>query len=118
MGIGASAPLAWRLIPFPVGVQQGVAVGGQLIAGAQRHGVIGDMGDTGQQHLSPGLIPFADHKGQDQAPDWGKSDPHPGVSLGVTRHLGAGQMRFLGRHETPQRVEVACAHRQIVPEVQ
>ena len=76
------------------------------------------MGDTGQQQISPGLIPFADHEGQDQAPDWGKSDPHPGVSIGSTINLGAGQMRFLGMHETPQLVELAFAHLQIVPEVQ
>jgi len=76
------------------------------------------MGDTGQQHISTGLITFADHKCQDQAPDWGKSDPHTGAPIGVTIDLGAGQMYFLGMHETPQLVELAFAHMQIVPEIQ
>lgn len=116
-GIGASAPLAWRVRPCPVGVQQGVAVGGQWIAGAQWHGVICHMGDTGQQPISPGLIPCAAHTCQDQAPDWGQSAPHPGVSRGVTINRGAGQMRCLGRHDTPPRVALACAPMPIVPEV-
>ena len=52
------------------------------------------MGDTSQQQIRTGLITFADHEGQDQAPDWGKSDPHPGVPIGVAIELGAGQMRY------------------------
>ena len=42
-----------------------------------------------------GLITFADHKCQDQAPDWGKSDLHPGLPLSATINLGTRQMRFL-----------------------
>jgi hypothetical protein len=42
-----------------------VPIGRQLIAGEQGKGVIRDMGDTGQQHISPSLIPFANHEGQD-----------------------------------------------------
>ena len=81
-----------------------------------RNGVIRDMGDTGQQPSSTGLSMFADHACQDQAPDWGKSDPHPGVSIGFTLELGAGQMHFLGMHETPQLVELAFPHMQVVPQ--
>ena len=68
------------------------------------------MSDPSQQHIRTGLIPFADHEGQDHTPDRGKSDPHPGVSIGFAIELGAGQMRFLGMHETPQLVELAFAH--------
>ena len=76
------------------------------------------MGDTGQQQISTGLITFADHECQDQAPDRGKGDPHPGVPIGFAIDLGTGQMRLLGMHETPQLVELAFAHMQIVPEGQ
>ena len=100
-GIGAPAPRAWRLIPGTVGVQQGVPVGRQLIAGAPRHSVLRDLGNTGPPHISTGLITGADHDCQDQASDWGTGAPHPGVPLGVAIDLGAGQMRLLGRHETP-----------------
>jgi hypothetical protein len=39
-----------------------VPVCGQLITGEQWNEVIRDMGDTGQQQISPGLIPFANHE--------------------------------------------------------
>ena len=99
-------------------MQQSVPIGRQLIAGEAWHRVIRDMGDTSQQHIRTGLIPFAYYACQDQAPDWGTSDPHPGVPRGVAIDLGARQMRFLGMHETPQLVKLALAHMQIVPEVQ
>jgi len=59
------------------------------------------MCDTGQQQIRTSLITFADHECQEQAPDWGKGDPHPGVSVGFAIDFGAGQMRLLGMHETP-----------------
>jgi hypothetical protein len=43
------AALALRVIPFTVGVQQGMLVCRQLIAGEQRDEVVCDMDDTGQQ---------------------------------------------------------------------
>jgi hypothetical protein len=76
------------------------------------------MGDTGQQHIRPSLLPCADSEGQAQAPDWSKSDPYPGGPLGGAIKLSARQMRFLGMPETPQRLELAFAHMQSVPEVQ
>jgi hypothetical protein len=60
------AALALRGIPCTVGVQQSVPICRQLIAGAQWHGVVRDLGDTGQQHIRTSLIPFANHEGQDQ----------------------------------------------------
>ena len=46
------------------------------------------MSDPSQQHIRTGLITFADHEGQDHAPDRGTSDPHPGVPIGVARDRG------------------------------
>ena len=90
-------------------------VGRPWIAGEPWHGGIRAMGAAGQPPIRPSLLPCADPAGQAHAPDWGKSAPHPGVSRGFALKLSAGQRRFLGMHDTPQLVEVACAPMPIVP---
>src|SRR5262249_32401042 len=117
-GMSTPTALALWVIPCTVGVQQSVPICRQLIAGKQGHGVVRDMGDTREQHSRTSLIPFANHAGQDQAPDWSKGAPPPGVPIGVTIELGARQMRLFGLHETPQLVQLACTHMQSAPEVQ
>jgi hypothetical protein len=92
-----------------------VLVRGQRITGKKRAGIIPHMGHARAQHIRPGLVAFADHASQPQAPHWRTRKPYPGVSVGRARELGPRPMRFFGRHATPQRVAWAFGDVEVVP---
>ena len=73
-----------------------MGVGRPWIAGEKGYGVIGHPRDLLEQSVRAGLIGFADDKPQYQAPDWGKRQPHPGVSIRLDVVFGAGQVFLFG----------------------
>src|SRR5262249_39608490 len=113
---GATRALSLRLVRFAVAAQYSALVLGQLITGEKRYVIIRYMRNSCQQHVCTGLITLVDHESQHQAPHRCKRDPYPGVPVGRAIDRRAGQMCFLRMHETPQLIELAFTHMQIVPQ--
>ena len=82
-GIAASVPLAGRLVPQAVGMEQSPSILGSLITGEERHVRIGDVQDPIEQQVSALLRPFTNHEGHHQPPHRGKGHPHPRIAIGL-----------------------------------
>ncbi len=111
-------PLAARLIPLPVDMQQRGAVLGQLITREEGDAVIAHMGHPFQQQIGARLGAFAHHKGHHQSPDRCEGDPNPGIPIGFTHPFRRHEVLLFGMDKAPQLVQLAFAHGQVLPQIQ
>src|SRR6476660_6352655 len=81
-GIAASIPLAWRLVPHAVCMEQRPSVLGSLIAREERNVRIGDVKDPIEKHISALVRAFTNHEGHHEPPHWGKGHPDPCITIG------------------------------------
>src|SRR5215510_9068849 len=70
-GVWSARTLAQRLIPLTIGVQQGGAVFGQLIAGKERHLIVIPFHPPSKQQMASSLRAFATQKAQNKTPPGG-----------------------------------------------
>jgi hypothetical protein len=82
-GRAASLPLAWRLVPHAIGLEQRPSILGSLIAREERHVCISDMQNSVEQHISALLRPFTNREGHHKPPGWGEGHPHPRITIGL-----------------------------------
>src|SRR5712691_318993 len=61
-------------------MQQGGAIFRQLVAGKEWDLIRGDIRDPLKQQVGFALCTLADDKRHDQAPLWGKGNPHPRIT--------------------------------------
>ncbi len=117
-GMGTARPTPHGTVPFPIDVQQRLGVGRPLIAGEKGYGVIGHPRHLLEQAVRAGLIVFADHEAQYQAPDRRKGQPHPRITIGIGILFRARQIFLLGMDKAPQFIQLALRHRQLPPQGQ
>jgi hypothetical protein len=74
---------------------------GPLIAGKKRDRVIRDPRDLLEPSIGRRLIMSANDKPQDQTPNRRKSQPHPGITIGVRVFFRDEQVFFFGMNKAP-----------------
>ena len=82
-GIAASIPLALRLMPHAVCMQQRPPILGQLIAGEERNIRISNVKEPIEKQISALLRAFTKHEGHHEPPHRGKGNSHPRIAIGL-----------------------------------
>ena len=99
-------------------MEQGGAVFWQLVAGKEGDQIRRDIRDSLQQQIGFDLGTLADHKGDNQAPFWGKGDPHPRITIRLTGDFRPCQVRVFRLDKAPQFVQLALSDGQLLPQMQ
>jgi hypothetical protein len=116
-GIAASIPLAWRLMPHAVGMQQRPPILGSLIAGEVWEMRVGDMKDALKKQISPLLRPFTNPEGAHEPPHRCKGDPDPCIAIGLIIEPSQRRMVWRGLHNAPAFVQRAFDDLKVSPAV-
>jgi hypothetical protein len=95
--------------------EQCLCVSGQLIAGEEGNMRIRDSHYAPEQPMGVFLRPLADDKGYYQAPGWSKGHPHPRIAITFAQQLRRQPMGLLGVDNTPQFIQLACGHVEMLP---
>jgi len=111
-------PVAFRLVPYAIGVQPRSRVFGELITGEQWHVSIGDLlGHPIEPQVGTLLSALPNDKSQHQPPDRRTGNSHPGIVVRLVGDLGGGPVALLGVYETPELIQLALRDMQIAPQI-
>src|SRR5262249_396437 len=105
-GIAASVPLALRLVPHAVCMEQSPSILGYLIAREKRNVRIGDVQNPIEQQISAPLHPFTNHEGHHEPAYRCKGHPDPCVPIRLIVEPSKRYMVLLGMHKAPEFVEL------------
>jgi hypothetical protein len=109
LGLTASLPLALRLMPTAIGMQQRPPIRrGSWIAGAACHRRLGDVQHPLKQSSSALWRPWTNPEGHHEPPHGGTGHPYPRIAIGLSVEPSPREMVCLGRDQTPERVQLAC----------
>ena len=109
-------PVAWRLVPHAVGMEQSPSIRGEGIAREERHGRIGDVQAPIEQPMSALWRPVPDHEGHPEPPPRGKGAPHPRIARGGIIEPSQRSLGLLGMHKAPELVQLACNDMEVAPQ--